>query len=114
MGTFNGWQGDPEIKVALDWFLGFIDPNEWDLKKKRINEYLSSILHTKPLPTPLTVETPKILYSEDRFAWYLYLADTYNTHIEDYEFYCGVDQQPTGRARACSRSDRRMCGPMAC
>ena len=90
MAIFHEWHGDPEVQVALDWFLSFIDPREWDLKKKRINEYLSRISSTNPLPIPLTAEIPKILYTEDSFAWYLYLADAYNNHIEDYEFYQGA------------------------
>ncbi|KKK86809.1 hypothetical protein LCGC14_2759540, partial [marine sediment metagenome] len=84
------WDGDPHVKAALDWFLSFIDRSEWERKKKDIEEYIGGIIETKKTPPSLASNSSRIVYPYDRFAWYLYLADSYTSHIGDYEFSQGA------------------------
>jgi hypothetical protein len=91
VGTFSkNWSGDPEVRAALDWFLEFINPSEWQIKREKIDNYIKNVLETKKHPIPLASDSARVIYPFDKFAWYLYLAESYDSHIEDYEFSQGA------------------------
>ncbi len=74
----------PEVKIALDWFLGFIEPSEWSVRKDNIEQYLESVFvpkhsrHKAITPNPVSI-------NDDRMGWYLYLAETVLTDVTKYE-----------------------------
>jgi len=66
---------DPDIKRALEWFLSFLRPEEWQKRKEAIEDYLESVLAPHDLAVKLQSQEP-VSVSDDRMGWYLYLAET--------------------------------------
>ncbi len=90
MDNFDNWKEDPEVKAAFDWFIDLIGVKEWINRKLPIESYLRSLHKPKFKPTPLLSSSTKILFEDDFFGWYLFLAESYLFHMEDYEFSQGA------------------------
>jgi hypothetical protein len=88
--TFDQWKEDSDIRVAFDWFMQFIKPENWMSRKTQIENYLRLVHETKYQPIPLTSPTARISYDKDQIAWFLYLADAYLSHPTDYDFAQGA------------------------
>lgn len=74
----------PEVKIALDWFLGFLEPLEWVSRKEKIEQHLESVLTPKHTRQEAMTSNP-VSISTDRMGWYLYLAETALTDVTRYE-----------------------------
>lgn len=84
------WTEDPEIRAIFDWFVGHIGRKSWEKRKRKVEKHISSVLFPKKIPTSLTSSSSRLVFEEDKFAWYLYLAECYLNHIQDYEFAQGA------------------------
>lgn len=74
----------PEVRRALDWFLGFMDLGEWDRRKEAIEQHLESVLLPRASrEDAATLESVSI--TTDRIGWYLYLAEIALTDTAKYE-----------------------------
>lgn len=75
---------NPDIQRALDWFLSFLDPDEWIARKDAIENHLEQTftIHKSReeagTPKPVSINT-------DTMGWYLYLAETALMDITRYE-----------------------------
>ena len=65
----------PEIQRALNWFLAFLDPDEWQSRKEAIEEHLESVLSPRASREEAATLEP-VSVNTDKMGWYLYLADT--------------------------------------
>jgi hypothetical protein len=66
---------DPDIQRAFDWLMSFLQPGEWDNRKSAIEKHLEAIL--KPMPrTSEIAPLRRLVGTEDRIGWYLYLVET--------------------------------------
>jgi len=88
--TSGHWEEDGHIRAAFDWFMQFIKPEEWSSRKTQIENYLRSVHETKSQPVPLSSSSTRVSFNQDQIAWYLYLADAYLTHPQDYDFSQGA------------------------
>ena len=86
------WEGDSSVQAALDWFLCFVESSLWENKKDKIKQHLRNVFKAKnsPILPPLEPDSAKVLYPYDTFFWYLFLAHSYNTELEYYEFSQGA------------------------
>jgi hypothetical protein len=74
----------PEIRRALNWFLDFMDPDEWQRRKEAIEQHLeSTLLPHRSREDATTLEPISII--TDRIGWYLYLVEMALTNVVKYE-----------------------------
>lgn len=78
-----------EIRKALDWFIELIGIDEWKVRKPPIKEHIKSVLETKKEKVPLVDPSSRVVFESDQFGWYLYLAEAYIYHPEEYDFAAG-------------------------
>ena len=70
-----GGTDDPDIENALQWFLGFLDPDDWKTRVAAIERDIESGM--QPRTRHFDAEDYVSAYGgRDRIAWYLYLVDT--------------------------------------
>lgn len=67
-------QFDPDIRRILEWFLGFLKPEEWISRKKAIEAHLQAITEPRQSREAASVSKP-ISIPDDKMGWYLYLAE---------------------------------------
>ena len=84
--TSEHWQEDRHVRVAFNWFMQFIKPEDWRSRKTKIEDYLSSVHETKIHSVPLSFSSTRLSFDKDQIAWFLYLADAYLSHPQDYDF----------------------------
>ncbi|MBW7991683.1 MAG: hypothetical protein FVQ84_16940 [Planctomycetes bacterium] len=84
------WTEDPDIRAAFDWFVDIVGADSWSERKDAIKGHIGEIFKPKMLMGDLTSPKSRVVYEGDQFAWYLYLAEAYLCHIEDYEFAQGA------------------------
>lgn len=85
---------DIEIENAYKWFKTFISENDWERRKKEIENYLSTIVRTsEPFSEPISAGT-LIVINKDQIGWYLYLVHTYLFEPHKYEYYQGARVLP--------------------
>lgn len=68
-------------KVTLDWFLSFIEPKDWDDRKKNVARYFKSqqdfmLADSNSAAIAMEEERARIAFHEDWVAWYLYLIES--------------------------------------
>ncbi|WP_162286919.1 hypothetical protein [Pantoea stewartii] len=68
-------------KVTLDWFLSFIEPKDWDDRKKNVARYFKSqqdfmLADNNSAAIAMEEERARIAFHEDWVAWYLYLIES--------------------------------------
>lgn len=74
------------VQAAFDWFVRAMTLEEWERRKAPITDYINDILSpTKYDPLGLQSSKSRITFEDDRFAWYLYLADKYVNDPPNYE-----------------------------
>jgi hypothetical protein len=66
---------DPDIERAFDWILSFLPSGEWKRRRLAIEKYLESLFHPKPTGASITGFN-RLIGTEDRIGWYLYLVET--------------------------------------
>lgn len=75
---------DSDIERALEWFLAFIEPEDWKRRVERIEEQLDAVLQPRPSREEVTTHG-SVSIGDDRMGWYLYLIDTAVHSAERYE-----------------------------
>lgn len=93
MKTETGSHIDPNIRRALEWFLGFLEPQEWNKRKEAIETHLQSILEPRRSREEALTSEP-ISIKDDRMGWYLYLAETSLYATYKYELIQGARVLP--------------------
>ena len=72
------------VRIAYDWCRSFIPEQEWQARKSRIQEHLLGV--RRPRPISFAAEDfASVSVSDDRFGWYLYLAETFLEATQSYE-----------------------------
>ncbi len=72
------------VRIAYDWCRSFIPEQEWQARKSRIQEHLLDL--RRPRPRSFAAEDfASVSVSDDRFGWYLYLAETFLEATQSYE-----------------------------
>ncbi|QTN47309.1 hypothetical protein H7683_06685 [Ectopseudomonas mendocina] len=72
---------DPVIlntKTAFEYFLSFLKPGEWDIRRERVMKYFERLAQGIEKPTeasPLSAEESRVAFHEDWMSWYMYLAE---------------------------------------
>lgn len=81
---------DEDIETAYNWFKKFIGPVDWENRKAKIEEYLSTVVVTgEPFSKPSS-EGTLLVIQRDQIAWYMYLIHTYLYEPHKYEYYQGA------------------------
>lgn len=68
-------------KFTLDWFLSFIEPMDWDERKKNVVRYFKSqqnfmLSDRDEAAIAIEEECARIAFHEDWVAWYLYIIES--------------------------------------
>ena len=72
------------VRIAYDWCRAFIPDQEWQARKNKIQEHLLGL--RRPRTRPFVAEDfASVSVSDDRFGWYLYLAETFLETTQSYE-----------------------------
>jgi hypothetical protein len=79
-----GATDDPDIAKALGWLLGFIDPSDWKARVATIEKGLDRVFEPRASEAEAQIHAP-VSFSDDRIAWYLYLADAALNNPVKYE-----------------------------
>lgn len=95
--SFPTWKEDIQLRASFDWFMQFVTPKAWSIRKSRIDKFLKKIHSVRERQIPLTSDSSRIVFEKDQFAWYLYLIEAYLTHPEDYEFSQGARVVPIAK-----------------
>ena len=61
---------DTDIAKTHGWLMSFITPEEWELRKNKIEEYLRSVLTPKKTREEAQILEPVSIHS-DKIAWYI-------------------------------------------
>ncbi len=73
-----------QVRRGYEWFLNLMDKKDWNQRKRNIQSYLLQI--TRLHPSHIGLQDFKSLsISDDRFGWYMYLAETWLFQRESYE-----------------------------
>ena len=87
-----GWPENPDIRRAVDWFLTFLDPEEW--KRRRF----AALQHFVDAASGEVSADPngkgRFFDERDQFAWYLFLAQAVLDHPTIYDFTFGPRVMP--------------------
>ena len=75
---------DQDVEKALHWFLSFIEPDKWQLRKEQIESNLDSVLSSRQGVEKMPALESVSIY-DDRIGWYLYLAETFLYDHHKYE-----------------------------
>jgi hypothetical protein len=78
------------LKMILDIFVSMIGFDKWNLRKEPIIEYLTNLMGLSPERKSLTDESNRLTFKKDKFAWYLFLVESYLTASPYYEFTQGA------------------------
>src|SRR5579871_5797538 len=65
---------DPDIERAFNWMLSFLPADDWERRKSAIETHLEGLF-----ASPNEADTDRfyrLVGTEDRIAWYLYLVQT--------------------------------------
>lgn len=68
-------------RLALDWFLSFINPEEWDRRKRNVARYFRAqhdflLGDNNAAAIAIEEEKARIAFHEDWMGWYLYLIES--------------------------------------
>jgi hypothetical protein len=75
----NDTSADPDIERTFHWLLSFLPSGEWERRRSAIEQHLESILFPKVKPNLSEAERAqfhRLIGTEDRIGWYLYLVET--------------------------------------
>lgn len=76
----------PDIKKAVDYFKSLITPDEWLARREAIaREFYQSLVGNPKDPTG----KGRFYNEKDLFGWYLFLAEAFTDHPENYEVFYG-------------------------
>ena len=75
---------DPDVARSYNWLKSFLNTEEWESRKFRIENYLNNVLEVKIARENATELKPVAIY-DDQIGWYLYLAEMYLYHPHKYE-----------------------------
>lgn len=78
------------LKRIQDIFVSMIGFDTWNLRKEPIKEYLMKLMGPSSERKPLTDESNRLTFKKDKFAWYLFLVESYLTASTYYEFTQGA------------------------
>lgn len=68
-------------EIALDWLLSFIEPKDWDERKKTVVRYFKSqqdfmLADSNAAAIAMEEERARIAFHEDWIGWYLYIIES--------------------------------------
>ena len=70
-----GGTDDEDIEAALQWFLGFLNPSDWNTRVAAIERDIETGIRPKTRDFDAS-DYVSVYGGRDRIAWYLYLLDT--------------------------------------
>lgn len=75
------WPDFPELRAATDWLKSFMQPGEWDRRRKAIYiRFYASAFNLGPFD-----EAGRFFDGADMSGWYLFLAESFLDHCWNYE-----------------------------
>ena len=75
---------EKHARVAFDWFISLVGAEFWEKRRNKLVRHLKEILEVRS--TWRDGAVPLLLGDEeDRFAWYLFLCESWLKHTADYE-----------------------------
>jgi len=85
----NHMTGESEVRASYEWLLQFATQEEWRERRRKIQSHLLEV--SRPHDSPIgSQELRSVSITDDRFGWYLYLAETYLDHADSYEVIQGA------------------------
>ncbi|TPL05823.1 hypothetical protein FJ938_14510 [Mesorhizobium sp. B2-4-14] len=75
------WPEFPNLRMAVDWFKGFLTPEDWE--QRRTAAFF--LLHQRTLGMTDPNVRGRYFDDGDTFGWYLFLAEAFLDHIWNYE-----------------------------
>src|SRR5262249_48493723 len=82
-----------DIRAAYEWLCQFLTQKDWDERRKKIQSHLLEV--ARPHDSAIgSEEFRSVSITDDRFGWYLYLAETYLHRPESYEVIQGARVMP--------------------
>ena len=80
---------EPEVRAGYEWLSQFVTPEDWSERRRKIQCHLLEV--ARPHDSPIgSEEFRSVSIADDRFGWYLHLAETYLDHPESYEVIQGA------------------------
>lgn len=88
----DDWQDDLNLRRAVDWFKNFIPRREWTQRRDQAARrlYLSAL--------GINAGDGRFFDVTDSFGWYLFLAEAYLDHIQNYDYVFGSRVIPVFQA----------------
>lgn len=81
---------DQDVISAFNYFMTFMTPKQWKLRKQAIEEYLRKFyLDSPPLSQPVS-EGLLMVINKDKIGWYLYLVQCLIYEPHKYEYFQGA------------------------
>ena len=75
---------DPDTRRALEWFLGFLEPQEWRARVSLIDQQLDASLDTR-MKVGEAQPHSYMSITDDQIGWYLYLVEAVLNDVRAYE-----------------------------